>query len=437
MVTESRVLKHLSEQLATVTGSYCDTLGLPPEAYTSEHIFALERKEIFLKEWLCVGRAEQLPEVGDYFTVTLLGEPLIVVRHSDRSVRVMSAVCRHRGMVITSPGDGRTDDWLRPPPDSKGNATHGFRCPYHFWTYGTDGSLRGAPHMSRTGRFDKYDPDLCLPNLRTETWQGFVFVNFSATAPRLEERLNALDDMVAHWNLGDMVTEEPSRLDAVPWNWKIMHENSIDVYHVDRLHFPRHSVLPSKGYLDVNIDTGDAAIVLAQLATHKDFALSPIGQPLFPVIDGLTDEERGRAYVVLIPPTLLVILNSDSAFYRLVYPLGAGAIDIRQTLMVPDRYRTLPNYTDLVSIGADMHLKLNYQDYVVDSEVQRAAASIFAPRGPFAWNEQSVAEFDSWVARRYAAALSAIASEDGPTQADVKATCIAEPLRRPQPADRA
>ncbi|MCW2546383.1 MAG: bedC1, partial [Mycobacterium sp.] len=278
-------------------------------------------------------------------------------------------------------------------------------CPYHFWVYGTDGSLKGAPQMNRTACFDRTDADMSLPSFRTEVWQGFVFMTFSSETPSLIERMGAVDELVAHWGLGEMSTEDPTHLPDLPWNWKIMHENSIDVYHVDRLHYPRHAVLPASGYQHMSVESGDAAIVLVQLATHKEFALSPIGKPLFPVIDALNDEERGKAYVVFLPPTLLLILNSDSAFYRLVHPKGAGKIDVRQTLMVPTHYRDLPNYRDLLKVGADMHLQLNFEDYMVDAAVQRATTSMFAPRGPYAWNENSVAEFDAWVARRYARGL--------------------------------
>lgn len=124
------------------------------------------------------------------------------------------------------------------------------------------------------------------------------------------------------------------------------------------------------------------------------------------MISGLTEEERERSYVILVPPTLLLILNSDSAFYRIVHPRGAGGVDIRQTLMVPAPYVQLPNFKDLVGVGASMHLRLNYQDYMVDSSLQRAARSRVAPRGPYAWNEGMVADFDSWVARRYLAGLT-------------------------------
>jgi nitrite reductase/ring-hydroxylating ferredoxin subunit len=407
LLPESADLRGLAQQLDSATGQYDDAKGLPPECYHSDDVFALERNEIFLQEWLCVGRADQVPDPGDFFTITLLGEALIVVRQKDGSIKVLSAVCRHRGMVITSPAEGVRDEWLGVPEETAGNADRGFRCPYHFWVYGTDGALLGAPHMTRTACFSRSDADLSLPVFRTELWQGFIFITFSADAPSLVERLGPVDELVAHWQLGTMATEEPTLLSDLPWNWKIMHENSIDVYHVDRLHFPRHAVLPSNGYVPMTLDTGDAAIVLAQLATHPDFALSPIGHPLFPVIDTLNDEERARSYVVFLPPTLLLILNSDSAFYRLVHPKGPGAIDIRQTLMVPAAYRDLPNYEDLLAVGADMHLKLNFQDYMVDAAIQRATQSMFAPRGPYAWNENSVAEFDAWVARRYARGLCA------------------------------
>lgn len=174
----------------------------------------------------------------------------------------------------------------------------------------------------------------------------------------------------------------------------------MDVYHVDRLHFPRHAVLPGAGYLPMKVDTDDAAIVAGHRATHKDFALSPIGKALFPVIESLSDDERSLSYVICVPPTLLVILNSDSAFYRIVHPRGPNQVDIRQTLMVPAEYQRLPNYKDLVQVGASMHLRLNHQDYMVDGSLQRATRSRFAPRGPYGWQEGIVAQFDDWVARR-------------------------------------
>ncbi|MDQ1357972.1 MAG: hypothetical protein QOG44_2345 [Acidimicrobiaceae bacterium] len=400
----------LSEKLGTSIAGWETGRGLPPECYRDEAIFELERREIFFREWLCVGRADQVPLPGDYMSLTLIGEPLIVLRGEDESIRVMSAICRHRGMVLTEPWDGEWGEWFDDPPDSKGNCGRGFRCPYHFWTYGLDGRLLGAPEMNRTPSFQR--DEISLPRLRTEVWEGFIFVNFDDDAAPLAGRMDSLSDLTRDWQLSRMVTEEPAVLRKLPWNWKIMQENSMDVYHVDRLHFPRHAVLPGAGYLPLTIDTGDAAIAAGHRATHKDFALSPIGKPLLPVIESLTDDERSLSYVICVPPTLLIILNSDSAFYRLVHPRNAGMTDIRQTLMVPNQYRSLPNYKDLVQVGSAMHLRLNHQDYMVDGSLQRATHSRFAPRGPYGWQEEIVAQFDSWVARRYQRATTSLPDVD-------------------------
>jgi phenylpropionate dioxygenase-like ring-hydroxylating dioxygenase large terminal subunit len=376
--------------------------GLPPECYHSEAVFELERASIFGREWLCVGRADQIPNAGDYFSLTLVDEPLIIVRGEEGNVRVLSSICRHRGMVLTEPWDGEWGDWFQDPPDAKGNCGRAFRCPYHFWSYNLDGRLLGAPEMNRTPGFRR--DEIFLPQLRTEIWEGFIFVNLDDDAVPLAGRLQALSARIANWHLSEMVTEEPAVLKKLPWNWKIMQENSMDVYHVDRLHYPRHAVLPGAGYLSCPIDTGDAAIVAGHRATHKDFALSPIGKALLPVIETLSEDERSLSYVICIPPSLLIILNSDSAFYRIVHPRGPNHVDIRQTLMVPQEYRSMPNYKDLVQVGSSMHLRLNHQDYMVDGSLQRATRSRFAARGPYAWQEEIVAQLDDWVARRVSAA---------------------------------
>jgi nitrite reductase/ring-hydroxylating ferredoxin subunit len=118
-----------------------DATTLPPELYTSPEVLAFEREAVYAKEWLCVGRAERIPEVGDWFTVTIMDEPIIVVRDKGGEVGALSAVCQHRAMQVC---------------DGQGNSTT-FKCPYHHWNYGLDGRLLGAPAMERTEEFDKGD----------------------------------------------------------------------------------------------------------------------------------------------------------------------------------------------------------------------------------------------------------------------------------------
>src|SRR5947207_1787301 len=107
---------------------------LPPVCYTSPEFFDFEMRTIWSRDWLAVGRESQIPNPGDFLTVTMAGEPLIVVRDKTGEIHVLSAVCRHQGMILA---------------DGGGNCTT-FTCPYHLWTYALDGRLLGAPAMERT-----------------------------------------------------------------------------------------------------------------------------------------------------------------------------------------------------------------------------------------------------------------------------------------------
>ena len=212
-----------SLESSTVDVSSAETL--PSELYTSDEFLAFEREALFMKEWLAVGRAERLSEPGDWFTVDLLGEPIIVVRTKDGDIRAMSAVCQHRAMQVC---------------EGSGNATT-FKCPYHHWIYGQDGRLLGAPAMERTEDFDK--ADFGLPSLKVEEWLGFIFVNFDADAAPLEPTLDRYTPYLANYDLGNAVCPGTFTLEGLPWNWKVMFENFNDGYHANRLASVRSRLL--------------------------------------------------------------------------------------------------------------------------------------------------------------------------------------------------
>src|ERR1700740_2329311 len=164
---------------------------LPPQAYSSEAFFQLEVERIFREEWLCVGHVSQIPEAGDYFTVELLNEPMVIVRGKDR-VRALSSVCRHRWAPVAS---------------GSGNARGGFSCPFHRWSYGLDGHLIGAPLMDQAAAFDK--KSCRLPEFRTEIVEdlGLIFVTFSDRVSSISDRIASLCQRarVQGWDLKDQV----------------------------------------------------------------------------------------------------------------------------------------------------------------------------------------------------------------------------------------
>jgi phenylpropionate dioxygenase-like ring-hydroxylating dioxygenase large terminal subunit len=182
---------------------------------------------VFEREWICIGRVDQVANPGDFFTITVLGEPLIVTRTNEGVVHVMSSVCQHRGMCVTAPSERPKEEWLELPPETKGN-TRTFKCPYHWWTYDLHGRLIGAPEMHRTTGFTK--SDIRLPTVRVEVWQGFIFINFKGDAPPLAPRLGPLERFLGNWHVEDMVTVDPEIIEGLPFNWKIMVENFMEGY---------------------------------------------------------------------------------------------------------------------------------------------------------------------------------------------------------------
>ncbi len=156
---------------------------LPPAIYCSDEFHEFEKEAVFSHDWLCVGRAGRIPEPGDYFTVTIADEPLILVRDKQGAVRALSAVCRHRDMLVA---------------DGAGNCSK-FTCPYHLWVYDLDGRLLGAPAMERAEGFEKRS--FGLPELRVEEWLGFVFVSFDPDIAPLAPSVAKLEDYAKSFDL--------------------------------------------------------------------------------------------------------------------------------------------------------------------------------------------------------------------------------------------
>ena len=191
--------------------------AMPKSVYTSADFAALEQRHIFAAEWLCAGRAEALPNPGDYLTMEIAGEPVIILRDTDGQIGALSNVCRHRmSILLQGRGHIRT-----------------LTCPYHAWTYNLDGTLRGAPAMTRNASFCK--ADIALPVIRSEVWQGWIMVTLSPDAPPPSQTLGAVVALTAPI---DMSTYSETFRETFRWNtnWKVLAENFMESYHLPACH---------------------------------------------------------------------------------------------------------------------------------------------------------------------------------------------------------
>ena len=379
-------------------GTFDSARGLPPAAYHDADFHRFELEAVHGTSWLCVGRQEQIPEVGDYLAVTRANEPLIVVRQPGGDIAAMSAVCQHRGACITAADQRDDDDMLDPPEFRSGNARN-FRCPYHYWVFDLDGQLVGAPEMTRTPGFEM--ANIRLPSVRVEVWRGFIFVNFSADAPPLAPRLGKLDAALANYAVDDLITVDPVVLPGVPFNWKIMIENFMEMYHNSRLHHGIHDFAPSSGAWYSDFEAGDGAMFGFNQTVERDGGFNPTFKALFPPLPGLTMEDRQRIVFAFVPPTLLMGFQPDSAFWFAVDPTGPTSHDLSMAYLFPASTIDLPDFGETLEEAIAGVANFNRQDMPTNVSVQFGLQSRFAPRAHFSWQEAVIAQFGTWLVDRY------------------------------------
>ncbi|MGK2742070.1 aromatic ring-hydroxylating oxygenase subunit alpha [Tepidicaulis sp. LMO-SS28] len=357
---------------------------LPPECYTSEDFFEFEKDALFNREWLCVGREDWVKKPGDFFTVSHIGEPLIISRTKDGELKALSAVCQHRAMLVA---------------EGHGNAK-AFVCPYHHWTYGLDGRLVGAPAMSKTCSFNR--DDVKLPELRTETWLGFVFVNFDANAEPLAPRLTQITEALENYDLLNAEGPFPDAPSQYPWNWKVMMENNNDGYHATRLHKgPLHDFIPSELAVFPDMPDGAAGYMRFNGTLHADAAFNPLQKAVLPVFPKLTDEERRRALFANIPPTLSLVVTSDMIIYLILHAESANSHSMTMGYLVAPGAMSVPLFEDKMAFNMNAAMEITEQDLHVDELVQVGLKSRFAPRGRYSWQERAQSDLNIWLVSRY------------------------------------
>ena len=210
---------------------------IPAPWYTDSRIAELERFNVFSRSWQFAARLEQVENPGQYVTTTVAGEPVVVVRGSDKKLRAFFNVCRHHAMTVMN--------------EPYGHAPH-MRCPYHGWTYNLEGELRGMTEFEGVCDFDRAKNGL-VP-IRLETWERFVLVNLDPDAAPLKEFLGKLADLAKPLGFSELKFVE-RRSYTLDCNWKVYVDNFLDGgYHVPHMHKGLNSVLDYTNYTIENVD---------------------------------------------------------------------------------------------------------------------------------------------------------------------------------------
>lgn len=364
----------VTRQLEASLLPLADASALPPWTYTDPRHYDVEVDRIFRHSWLSVGRIDQAAARGDYFTVDLFGEPLVIVRDLEGELRAMSRVCRHRWMPVVAGAGNRK----------------AFQCPYHLWTYALNGRLIGAPEMHQARGFDK--ADCVLPQLRVEVWQGWIFVNFDQTAAPLAPLLSRLSEFVAPYRLSEFTTLEPLVYDS-DWNWKLMVENFMESYHHPGVHPDSlQPIFPAAG--TYALDSEGPYSILRNPAGDRS---RPLGSQL-PHIDGLSMDLRTELVVCAVYPYHLFAMLPDSMVYYNIEPRGVDRFTLRVYPCVPAAIARDPHYREAL---ADMRATVDYvhqQDILACRGVYAGLKSRMARAGRLSHLEKALWQFNQFVA---------------------------------------
>ena len=200
---------------------------LPATYYTSEAVLTQEKENLFFKSWQFVGHTDQIPNRGDFKTVTLFEQNIILTRTKTGEIKAYYNVCPHRGHQLVE-------------PESCGQK-RAFTCPYHAWTFTLEGKLQGARGVKEGSGVDK--SEIGLFEVRVDRLLDFIFINLDPHAipfhdyyPRLAEQLTAVAPDVVTYKPYFYGADEKLRDSHWNANWKVLIDNFLECYHCETAH---------------------------------------------------------------------------------------------------------------------------------------------------------------------------------------------------------
>jgi Rieske 2Fe-2S family protein len=361
---------------------------LPSNWYYDDKHHQRELEAIWYRDWVCVGRAEEIPNAGDFLVRKIGNQSLIVTRDSDDVIRVFHNTCRHRGTVICT--------------NETGHFANGrIICPYHTWTYSLAGELVATPVRIESDDFRM--SDYSLYDVHVDHWGGFIFVNLSDEPKKsLKDFMDGEDDGLANWPLEEMVSVQ-QELVPLKCNWKLFWENYSECYHCPRHHPELCKIVPIykeglTGTDETSEDQRDGHSIRHGVGEGK-ITWTIDGQTKLPLIEGLSAEEvkRGMIYAS-VTASMFVVGHPDYVRSVRIYPTDAETTDlIIDWYLMPG---TKEKHADKIEHMLELGRLVVEQDGELCELNQRGLKSKAHEHGVLVPQEYWVWDFHEWIKAR-------------------------------------
>jgi glycine betaine catabolism A len=354
---------------------------LPGRSYHAQEVFDLERDKVFFREWFYAGRADHAPEPGDFLTVDVVGESILVVRGKDGELRGFYNVCRHRGTRICD-------------PETQGHAKGAIKCPYHAWSYSYDGQLIGTPLVGA----DELDRStLSLWPVHVDVWQGFVFVHLGEPEEGVRESFEHQSDLPLQyepWRMDELRTAQQT-VTELRANWKILVENYNECLHCPTVHPELVAVAPAfrkgsvfeEGREDWGVSIVDGGV-----------GYTTSGATTMPVMPGLDEYRASSMYGATVFPNMFIDLTGTVVIATRLLPRGPAHTSVVMDYLFRPEVIDSPGFdpTEVV----DFSELVARQDYDVCERAQLGVSSRAFDHGVYVEKDELAYNFS----RRYLAA---------------------------------
>jgi len=323
----------------------------PGAIYTSHEIFRREVEVYFKRDWLYVGRIEELAEPGDFMTLRIVGEPVVVSRDKKGVLHANYNMCAHRGVEVAY-GSGNT---------------RSFKCPYHGWVYGLDGQLTGAAYMSDSEGFDI--KNCRLKALQLEVWRGNVFISFNPQVVPLEKAVAGFEKDFSH--LGWEHCRLGNRIElTLNCNWKFVHENLLDFYHVGVLHAKTLGTTFSWKNEDWRFKSDGGLSIFFNSGPQ-----TPGNEPLLGKMPWLENEPLNYACTGFMAPNFQVFARIDCIRPIISWPLDESHTQVIIYHLFPESFFERTDIEAKLKIYKDYHVSVLEEDRTMLESMQKAMSS--------------------------------------------------------------
>jgi Rieske 2Fe-2S family protein len=327
--------------------------------------------------WTCVGRvADVLPDGVTQRAVTIGDVPVVVTRSPDGPL-AFANTCPHRGHELLA--EGCT------------GSSRSMVCPYHAWSFGLDGRLVGAPRMRGVEGFDPHGVGLVPVPLAV--WQGFVFVNATATGAPFAEHVGELDELLAPYDLAALRLGGRHEY-TLAANWKVIAENYHECYHCPLIHPELCQVSPPDS--GDNFDLPGAWVGGVMDLRDGADTMSLDGRSLGIPIAGAA---AGRVLYVGLFPNLLVSAHPDYVMTHRMVPLAPDRTWVECSWLFAEAAFERPGFDPAYAV--DFWDLTNREDWAACESVQRGLASPHYRPGPLAPGEDAVHQWITMIGRLY------------------------------------